>query len=174
MLYLPIDNTITQTDASYYEYLYTERRQPLARCVLRAARQFDVHPDYIYAIAKQEAGTTGKYNRNNDGTHDVGQMQINYERWAVEFKRMGYRVDWSRVLHNLCDNVMVGTVIIKHRQSTAKDALTAMANYHYFRNVKHNAPHFRYRRLVGKHYQRLLKDKQRFIKNHYQPKLAKN
>ncbi len=171
---LPIDNDISSIDTAYYEFLATERNDELAHCTLKAARQFSVHPDYIYSIAKQEAGTTGEYRRNADSTHDVGQMQINYERWAKEFIRLGFKVDWVRVLNNLCDNVMVGTKIIELRQSTAKDALTAMANYHYFRNVKNNAPHFRYKKLVGKHYKRLLKDKERFISEHYLASIAKN
>lgn len=160
---LPIDNQITQADVAYYHHLAHDKKVSIAKCILRAAKHYSVHPDYIYAIAKQEAGTTGKYNRNSDGTHDMGDMQINYERWAVEFKRLGFRIDWKRVLNNQCDNVLVGTKIIQMRQGSAKNALTAMANYHYFEKAKNNAPHYRYKVLVSKHYKTILKDKAAFV-----------
>ena len=137
---IPIDNTITSMDLAFYEYK-ANKGEKLATCVIKAARHYKIHPDYIYTIAKQEAGTTGEYRRNkSDGTHDMGQMQINYETWAEEFLRLGFKVDWSRVLYDLCDNVFVGTKIIELRQGTAKNALTAMANYHWFVNAKNKAP----------------------------------
>ncbi|RYU63796.1 transglycosylase SLT domain-containing protein [Aliivibrio finisterrensis] len=159
---IPIDNTITSMDLAFYEYK-ANKGEKLATCVIKAARHYKIHPDYIYTIAKQEAGTTGEYRRNkSDGTHDIGQMQINYETWAEEFLRLGFKVDWSRVLYDLCDNVFVGTKIIELRQGTAKNALTAMANYHWFVNAKNKAPHFVYRKHITKKYKRLQKEKERF------------
>ncbi|WP_390240751.1 transglycosylase SLT domain-containing protein [Vibrio sp. R78045] len=164
---LPIDNEITVTDVAYYEYLFEEKGMELAKCTLRAARHYKVHPDYIFTIAKQEAGTTGEYNKNKDGTHDVGKMQINYERWAVEFLRLGFKIDWARVLTNLCDNVLVGTKIIEMRQKSSKNALTAMANYHYFVNGKNPKLHYKYKGHIEKHYLRLQKSKNDFINDHF-------
>lgn len=162
---LPIDNTIDVTDIQYYEHKFDTTGDPLYRCILQAAKQWHVHPDYIYVIARQENGTTGKYRKNeSDGTHDVGRMQINYETWAVEFQRLGFHVDWRRVLFDLCDNVSVGTKIIQIRQGSADDALTAMANYHWFASANNNRPHFDYKAKITPIYEKLLTDKLDFLK----------
>ncbi|ELP5729309.1 transglycosylase SLT domain-containing protein [Vibrio vulnificus] len=167
---LPIDNQITSVDVAFYEMKATH--DDAFRCVLRAARHYTIHPDYIYTILKQEAGTTGEYRQNeSDGTHDIGDMQINYETWAREFRRLGYQVDWRRVLKNQCDNILVGTKIIKLRQSTAKDALTAMANYHWFSTASNKQPHLKYKSEILPKYRAILREKQVFIST---LQLAKN
>lgn len=159
---IAIDNTITAIDLAYYES--KAQHDNKFKCILRAARHYKIHPDYIYTIVKQEAGTTGKYRRNkSDGTHDMGDMQINYETWAREFARLGYKVDWHRVLTNQCDNIIVGTKIMKIRQGTSNDALTAMANYHWYVTAENNAPHFVYKKEIAIKYRAILKDKQNFI-----------
>ncbi|MGF1756211.1 transglycosylase SLT domain-containing protein, partial [Vibrio makurazakiensis] len=146
---LPIDNAINQVDSAYYIH-QTKIGNELGLCVLTAARYFEVHPDYIWTIAQQEAGKTGEFSTNNDGTHDLGQMQINYEVWSKEFDRLGYVVDWTRVFNNLCDNVFVATKIIKMRQKGVSDAYTAMANYHWFYKAKYNRPHLKYKKHIVK------------------------
>ncbi|MBF4374384.1 transglycosylase SLT domain protein [Vibrio anguillarum] len=162
---LPIDNAISTIDKAFYEYK-TEKSGELFQCIIKAANTYQIHPDYIYTIAKWENGTTGKYRRNkSDGTHDMGQMQINYETWAREFKRLGYVVDWHRVLNNLCDNIMVGTKIIKLRQGSAKDALTAMANYHWFESAKNNKPHYDYKSEITIVYQSVLEEKMKYLQS---------
>lgn len=161
---IPVNNAYTSSDIAFYQYKASQTNNPLYGCILRAARKFKVHPDYIYVIAKLENGKTGEYRRNeSDGTHDVGKMQINYETWAREFTRLGFYVDWPRVIHNLCDNVDVGTKIIQLRQKSATNAITAMANYHWFASAKNNKPHMTYRARVTPAYRALIEEKIRFL-----------
>lgn len=162
---LPLDHDISTYDMAYYQTLAQSQaqREPIANCILRAAKKYNIHPDYIFTLAMAEGGTTGKYRKNNDGTHDMGIMQINYERWAKDMPRIGYQVDWRKVLKNTCSNVEAGTIIFKHRSRNVSDTLTALANYHWYVNVDMNRPHHVYKARVKRIYTDLLRDKQAFI-----------
>lgn len=161
---LAIDHTMTSADSAYYQTLSTHDlpHEPLATCILRAAKKVKVHPDYLYTLSMAEGGRAGKYNQNRDGTHDIGVMQINYERWAVEFPRIGYKIDWRKVLKKTCSNVEAGAIIFRYRAKGVQDELTAMANYHWYSTVKNNGPHLKYKKRVAKIYLALLQDKQKF------------
>ncbi|EGQ9239457.1 lytic transglycosylase domain-containing protein [Vibrio vulnificus] len=163
---LSIDHIISPTDQSYYEALiqYDTPEVPRNRCILQAARKYSVHPDYIYTLSMAEGGETGKYRKNNDGTHDIGDMQINYERWAIDIERIGFKVDWVMALKHTCTNIEIGAIIFKHRSSGVTDELTAMANYHWYVNTSFNDPHFTYKKRISRIYLDVLKDKQRFTK----------
>lgn len=163
---LPINHTMSDYDVAYYQTLAKSEnvRDPIATCLLKAARKYKIHPDYIYTIAMAEGGATGKYRKNNDGTHDMGVMQINYETWAVEFPRIGYKVDWRMTLKNTCTNVEAGTIIYRYRSKGVKDELTAMANYHWYVNAKENKkPHYVYKNRITPIYLALLQDKKEFM-----------
>ena len=163
MIDLPIDNNITAMDVAFYEQ--KAKTNSAFICILKAADQLKIHPDYIYTIWKLEGGKTGAYNRNkSDGTHDIGDMQINYETWAEEFLRLGYAVNWTRVLKNQCDNFYVGSKIIKMRLKNAKTVFTGLANYHWYATAKSNKPHYVYKKKLIPTYRAILKDKASYIK----------
>lgn len=164
MIDLPIDNNTTAMDVAFYEQ--KAKKNSAFICILKAASHLNIHPDYIYTIWKLEGGTTGSYNRNkSDGTHDIGDMQINYETWAKEFIRLGFRVDWKRVLNNQCDNFYVGSKIIKLRLNNAKTVFTGLSNYHWYSTAKNSAPHYVYKKKLIPVYRSILKDKATYIKN---------
>ncbi|MCG9579571.1 transglycosylase SLT domain protein [Vibrio tubiashii] len=163
---IPIDNQMTPDAISYYETLseYEVNGEPLGLCILRAARKLDVHADYIYTIAIAEGGESGKYSKNADGTHDMGVMQINYERWWHEIKKIGYQVDWRKVLKQTCSNVLVGGIIYRHRAKPAKGAYEAISNYHWYSMVKNKAPHLRYKARIVPIYEDIVRDRETFQK----------
>ncbi|USD35517.1 MULTISPECIES: transglycosylase SLT domain-containing protein [Vibrio] len=167
---IPIDHDVSQQQIAYYQQIAASesKREPIARCILRASRILNVHPNYLYTISIAEGGRTGKYRQNADKTHDIGVMQINYETWAVELPRIGYSITpqyWAKVLKNTCTNVLVGGVIFKHRAKPAQDSLTAMANYHWYSMAENKAPHIRYKKRLVKIYDDLIKDQTDFINN---------
>ncbi|MEI8659218.1 transglycosylase SLT domain-containing protein [Vibrio sp. Hal054] len=147
---------VSPTDSAYYHQLtrFDTERLPLFNCILYASNKINVHPDYIYTLVMAEGGTMGKYRRNKDGTHDMGIMQINYETWAVDLPRIGWKADWRMVLKNTCSNIELGTIIYQHRAEKAKDELTGLANYHWYSTAKNKGPHFTYKERI----ERILKD----------------
>lgn len=161
---IPIDHTMDVKAVSYYEQLgqYLVNQEPLGKCILKAARKVNVHPDYIYTIAIAEGGTSGKYSKNADGTHDMGLMQINYERWWHEAKRIGYQVDWRKVLKQPCTNVLLGSIIYRYRSKPAKGAYEAMANYHWYSMVENKKPHIRYRTRLVPIYEAIVNDRKAY------------
>ena len=46
-------------------------------CSVTAAVKYDVPANIVLAVAELENGKPGQYNRNDDGSHDVGTMQFN-------------------------------------------------------------------------------------------------
>jgi len=46
-------------------------------CSIEASVKYDVPANIVLAIAELENGRPGQYNRNDDGSHDVGTMQFN-------------------------------------------------------------------------------------------------
>ncbi|CCO46790.1 putative transglycosylase SLT domain protein [Vibrio nigripulchritudo SOn1] len=166
---IPIDHTMTQNQVSYFEQIAAKEssREPIANCILKVSNVLNIHANYLYSISMAEGGRTGKYSKNADGTHDIGVMQINYERWAVDLPRIGYAVDpsyWRKVLKNTCSNVLVAGIIYRHRAKPANDALTAMANYHWYSSVKNKAPHIRYKKRIARIYKDISADQKSFEK----------
>lgn len=171
---IPVDHTMDTVTVAYYDVLsaHLVNNEPLARCVIKAAKKLNVHPDYIYTIAIAEGGTSGEYSKNADGTHDMGVMQINYERWWSEIKRIGYKVDWRKALHQPCTNVQLGGIIFRYRAKPAKGAYEAMANYHWYSSVENKKPHIRYRERLIPIYKAIVADRERFAKTgKYNPSL---
>lgn len=158
----PIDNAISRVELAFYADKARESEK--FDCLLYSARRFNIHPDYIYAIAIKEAGTTGKWSTNRDQTRDFGLMQINYETWGAEFERRGIYVNWAAVLHDQCSNIQVATKIIQFRQSTSKYVLTALANYHWMHSYKKNPkPHFVYKKDLKRVLGNIQREKNRFV-----------
>lgn len=166
---VPIDHIMTESQISYYEQIAAREssREPIANCILKVSKALNIHANYLYSISMAEGGQTGKYSKNADGTHDMGVMQINYERWAIDLPRIGYSTPptyWRKVLKNTCSNVLVGGIIYRHRAKPAKDALTAMANYHWYSSVKNKAPHIRYKSRISRIYNDIIEDQKSFEK----------
>ena len=79
-----------------------------AFCFDEAARVYGVNPNLLKGIASIESNNNpSAINHNNNGTRDLGIMQIN-SSWI---KPMG--LDQQELLENPCYNVMTGAKILK-------------------------------------------------------------
>lgn len=81
----------------------------LADCLDDAAQFHRVNVVLVRAIAQQESGMRANaINVNNDGTEDIGLMQIN-SSWLPKLRRYGVT---REALLNACVNAYVGTWIL--------------------------------------------------------------
>jgi soluble lytic murein transglycosylase-like protein len=80
-----------------------------ADCLDDAARFHRVNVALVRAIAQQESGMrSNAINTNNDGSEDIGLMQIN-SSWLPKLRRYGIT---RESLFNGCVNAYVGTWIL--------------------------------------------------------------
>jgi len=78
-------------------------------CWDEAAERYGINPHLLYAIAKTESGLNPTaYNRNRNGTYDIGLMQIN-SSWLPTLRKYG--VDEQRLL-DPCTSIHVGAWIL--------------------------------------------------------------
>ena len=81
-----------------------------ADCIDDAAQYHGINPQLVRAIAQHESGMRPlAFNRNRDGSVDVGLMQIN-SRWLLTLARYGIQPE---NLWNPCINGYVGAWILK-------------------------------------------------------------
>ncbi|WP_058911156.1 type III secretion system invasion protein IagB [Entomohabitans teleogrylli] len=81
-----------------------------ANCWDKAAHYYHVDPYLLYAIAKVESGMNPwAVGENNDGTRDVGLMQINSSHFPA-LERKG--IDEYRLITQPCTSIMVGASIL--------------------------------------------------------------
>lgn len=115
-------------------------------CINQAAVAYHVPATLILAIMRKENGRNGQAVRNNNGTHDLGIMQIN-TRWLPTLAKYGYTK--QDLQFNACKNVMVGTWILAGSLANGKTAWSGVGNYH-SKTPKFN---LRYRTDIETHYQ---------------------
>lgn len=78
-------------------------------CFKEAADQYGVPEDVLRAIAKTESNyRADAFNRNSNGTHDIGVMQIN-SGWLSELATFGIG---ERELREPCTNIKIGAWIL--------------------------------------------------------------
>ena len=100
---------------------------PIA-CINQAAEAYQVPAPLIMAIILTENGQDGTQSKNENGTVDLGIMQIN-SSWAPRFEHSGYTL--SDVTNDPCENVYVGTWILSHCiYNNPADLTTAIGDYH--------------------------------------------
>jgi hypothetical protein len=115
-------------------------------CVQQAAFTYGLPEALILAILQTEGGRPGLAQRNRDGSHDLGPMQVN-TRW----------VQWAglnagELRDHGCYNLHVGVAILARELRAAPDLATGIGNYH-SRTPRH---HRRYQRLILQSLKRLL------------------
>ena len=81
-----------------------------ANCWDRAAHYYHIDPYLLFSIAQVESGLNPyAIGRNDDGSRDVGLMQINSSHFP-ELARKG--IDEYRLLTQPCTSIMVGASIL--------------------------------------------------------------
>lgn len=99
---------------------------PAYACWEAAAQRYGIDPRLLVAIAKTESGINPRaYNRNSNGSYDVGLMQIN-SSWLPVLKRFG--ID-ERQLYDPCVSLQVGSWILAQNLRRSGNPWQAVGAY---------------------------------------------
>lgn len=122
----------------------------LRACFQLASTLANIPEPILWAIAWQESRYRhDAFNRNRNGTYDVGIMQIN-SSWKSHLEERG--VLWEYVKQYACINILIGAYILLYeKKRNRKDMITAIARYH--SPQRHRGQ--RYAEQIVKHIQRL-------------------
>lgn len=104
----------------------------LAACLMLASQTYSIPPAVLVGIYKAEGGTIGQEVRNDNGTYDLGPMQINTV-WMPELsQRWGVNEATARrwVRDDACTNVGVAAWILRSHLDETGSLSRAIANYH--------------------------------------------
>ncbi|MCX7124046.1 MAG: lytic transglycosylase domain-containing protein [Gammaproteobacteria bacterium] len=96
-------------------------------CINQAAEEYQVPAPLIMAIVLTENGKIGTESRNENGTYDLGIMQIN-SSWADTFEKQGYSLD--DITYNSCKNIDMGTLILSNCLKKNPNIVEAIGDYH--------------------------------------------
>lgn len=103
-----------------------------SNCFEVAAQRYKVNPRLLYAIAKTESGfNPAAKNRNQNGTYDIGMMQIN-SRWLPQLRKYGLN---EMQLYDPCTNVHVGAWILAQNIRALGNTWEAVGAYNSTRSV---------------------------------------
>lgn len=104
----------------------------LAACLMMAAQTYNVPPAVLVGIYNVEGGRVGQQVRNDNGTYDLGPMQINTlwmpelaEYWGVS---KATAKKWVR--DDPCTNMGVSAWILRQHLNETKSLSKAIAQYH--------------------------------------------
>jgi soluble lytic murein transglycosylase-like protein len=104
----------------------------LAACMMLAAQTYDVPPAVLVGIYKAEGGRPGLEMKNQNGTQDLGPMQIN-TLWIPELsQKWGVSTETARswVRDDTCTNVGVAAWILRSHIEETGSITQAIAHYH--------------------------------------------
>jgi soluble lytic murein transglycosylase-like protein len=104
----------------------------LAACLMLASQTYSVPPAVLVGIYKAEGGKIGQEVRNDNGSYDLGPMQINTvwmpdlaQKWGVQ---PATARQWVR--DDACTNVGVAAWILRNHMDETGSLSQAIANYH--------------------------------------------
>ncbi|MGB4057538.1 MAG: lytic transglycosylase domain-containing protein [Alphaproteobacteria bacterium] len=104
----------------------------LAACLMLASQTYSVPPAVLVGIYKVEGGKVGQEVKNENGSFDLGPMQINTV-WMPELAgEWGVSKDTARkwVRDDACTNVSVAAWILRSHLDETGSLSQAIANYH--------------------------------------------
>lgn len=127
-----------------------------AGCWVEAGKRYSIEPELLYAIADVESKLNARaLNRNNDGSRDVGLMQIN----SLHFPRLATRgITEQQLLEDTCLAIDVGASILAEFIARHGYNWTAVGAYNAGSAPARQALRLRYARKVWQRYQALLSD----------------
>lgn len=104
----------------------------IGACLLLAAQTYKVPPAVMIGIMHVEGGRVGQQVRNNNGSYDLGPMQVNTV-WLPQLAGL-WKVDqvtaqqWVR--DNGCVNVYVAAWILRQQIDKTAGLYSGIARYH--------------------------------------------
>jgi hypothetical protein len=104
----------------------------LAACLMLASQTYSVPPAVLVGIYKVEGGKVGQEVLNDNGTYDLGPMQIN-TIWMPELAgKWGVSENTAQkwVRDDACTNVSVAAWILRGHIDETGSLSQAIANYH--------------------------------------------
>ena len=104
----------------------------LAACLMLASQTYSVPPAVLVGIYKVEGGKVGQEVKNDNGTFDLGPMQIN-TIWMPELAgNWGVSESTARkwVRDDACTNVSVAAWILRGHIDETNSLSQAIAHYH--------------------------------------------
>lgn len=86
----------------------------MSKCVGIASKTFNIPPIVIRALQAQEGGKIGTISRNDNGSFDLGPMQINTINLPSIKKAFPF-LTWRHIVYDPCINIMVGTWFLRQK-----------------------------------------------------------
>ncbi|MCB9988535.1 MAG: lytic transglycosylase domain-containing protein [Rhodospirillales bacterium] len=115
----------------------------IAACLLLASQTYSIPPAVLLGIYQVEGGRVGQeVGPNENGTYDLGPMQIN-TLWLPELAdEWGVSVDTAHrwVRDDPCTNVGVSAWILRRHLNETGDLSQAIAHYH-SRTARYGKPY---------------------------------
>lgn len=104
-------------------------RSETAYCVVSASHRFKLPVDGLLSILLVENGKVGGQKVNENGTYDLGPMQINTVWLGQKSPLYGF-VSAEKLKDDLCTNIHSAAWILASQQRVVKDIWTAVGRYH--------------------------------------------
>ncbi|MDH5722457.1 MAG: lytic transglycosylase domain-containing protein [Alphaproteobacteria bacterium] len=104
----------------------------IAACLMMASQTYNVPPALMVGIYKAEGGKIGQEVANENGSHDLGPMQINTV-WLPELaKRWKVSEDKAHkmVRDDACINTKVAAWILRNHINETQSLSQALQHYH--------------------------------------------
>src|SRR5687767_4981840 len=100
------------------------------QCVMQTADYYNIPANALLAIVSNESGKNGHAIVNNNGTYDLGHMQINTSTYASELAFMN--ISLEDIQWKGCLNVYAASYLVANRlnENASLDFWTKLANYH--------------------------------------------
>jgi len=106
---------------------------PFVACMIAAASLYNLPPRVLPSIQAVEGGRAGMVKFNQNGSADLGPMQVNsiWIRPLARYARMPQDVVVTRLINDPCFNIEAAAAIMKVYLTEARgDVLVAIGYYH--------------------------------------------
>jgi soluble lytic murein transglycosylase-like protein len=104
----------------------------LSECLLAASQLYNVPISVLTGIMRVEGGHAGQAVANTDGTSDLGVMQVN-SIWVPQLARLwnvDYATAYGAVRDDGCENIYIGSWILKQKIAQTGTLYNGIAYYH--------------------------------------------
>ncbi|HGJ5884316.1 lytic transglycosylase domain-containing protein [Arsenophonus sp.] len=133
----------------------------LADCFDKAGSYYQIDPDYLRAIARQESNfNPHAKNKNKDGSFDLGVMQINSKTFNA-IKKEYPILSVNDLINYPCLNIHIGAMILSRNFALYGKNWLAVGMYNAgMRNTNTSIKNrYHYARKIYQHYQKIKAEK---------------